>query len=178
MKFESFRDTLFSIALKKGCTAAETYFAQGDQFSADVLEQELNRYSVSNLFGLGLRVQLDGKDGYAYTEALENPEALVDAAMDNARAIDSSDEHPMQGKCEYRTVNAQKNPLSALSEHERIALALELETLTKAEDARVDRVSACEIGTEKSIIRIDNTLGLSAKKERDFGYCVVAPILV
>ena len=178
MRFETFRDQLFEIALKKGCYSAETYYAAGEDFTVNVLEGELDRYSVSHSSGLGLRVQLDGKNGYAYTEVLEDPEALVLAAMDNARSIENDDEHPMQGKCEYAEVSLPANPLSALSERERIELAFKMEKAAKTADPRVKRMGYCTVASQKGIIRIDNTLGLSAAEEMDYGYCMAEPILM
>ncbi|MBQ3108819.1 MAG: TldD/PmbA family protein, partial [Clostridia bacterium] len=177
MKFEVFRDLAFEIALTHGCTAAETYYAAGEDFSVNVLEGELDRYKVSRSSGLGLRVQFEGKNGYAYTEVLEAPEELVLSAIDNARVIENDDEHPMQGKCEYREVTLPKNPLSPLSEEERIELAFEMERAAKAADPRVKRMGYCTVASQKGIVRIDNTLGLSACEEMDYGYCLAGPIL-
>lgn len=177
MNFEAFRNSLFEIALKKGCSAAETYYAAGEDFSANVLEGELDRYSVSRSCGLGLRVLLNGSNGYAYTEILEEPEALVLSAMDNAKTIENDDEHPMQGKCEYQNVVTPENPLSALSEKERIELAFEMERAAKAADPRVKRMGYCTVASSKGVVRIDNTLGLSAAEEMDYGYCMAGPVL-
>lgn len=106
MDFDQFKEKAFAAALAEGCDAAELYFLEENSFSATVLEQELDAYSVSQTRGLNLRVQLAGKNGYAYTESLDTPENLALRAMDNARAIENEDDHPMQGKCEYRTLPA------------------------------------------------------------------------
>ena len=58
MEFNQFKEKAFEAALKNGCDAAELYFVEGDSFSAMVLEQELDSYSVSRERGLNLRVQL------------------------------------------------------------------------------------------------------------------------
>ena len=116
MEFNQFKEKAFEAALKNGCDAAELYFVEGDSFSAMVLEQELDSYSVSRERGLNLRVQLAGKNGYAYTESLDAPETLVLRAMDNARAIENEDDHPMQGKCEYRALPKRECRVDAASE--------------------------------------------------------------
>lgn len=94
--FEEFRDKAFEAAKAQGCDAAEVYYVESERFTVKVLEQEIDSYSVSKSEGLGLRVKLAGKDGYAYTELLDEPEKLVARAADNAKVIESSDDHPMQ----------------------------------------------------------------------------------
>lgn len=102
MTFEQFRDACFRLALEKGCENAEVFSITGDSFSVNVLGGELDRYSVAkDNGGLNLRVIFAGKNGYAYTEILEDPESLVDRAIDNAKAIENTDVNPMQGACEY-----------------------------------------------------------------------------
>ena len=95
MTYEAYRDALLKIALEQGCSDAEVYAQESREFSVEVMEQTIDSYSVSRSMGLSIRVCLEGKNGYAYTELLEEPEALVARAMDNARAIESTDEHPM-----------------------------------------------------------------------------------
>ena len=63
MKYEDFRRELFRLALENGCTAAETYKREGEEFSVGILSQEIDSYSVSRTLGISLRVQKDGKDG-------------------------------------------------------------------------------------------------------------------
>ena len=127
MTYEAYRDALLKIALEQGCSDAEVYAQESREFSVEVMEQTIDSYSVSRSMGLSIRVCLEGKNGYAYTELLEEPEALVARAMDNARAIESTDEHPMQGAAEYPAVTLPENPLTNMDDAARIQLAMELE---------------------------------------------------
>ena len=88
MKLEQFREQAFALALAHGCDAAETYYAAADSFEAQAQGGELDRYAVSHTAGLSLRVQLGGRNGYAYTERLDDPAELVRRAMDNSRAVE------------------------------------------------------------------------------------------
>ena len=81
MTFEQFRDEAFETALSLGCTAAETYYVQDNAFQAQALDGELENYTVSQTGGLGLRVQFDGHNGYAYTEQLDGVRQLVERAI-------------------------------------------------------------------------------------------------
>lgn len=177
MEDRVFEKKLLELALAHGCEAAETYSAKSDSFEATVLDGELDRYAVSTQGGLSLRVQVNGKNGYAYTENADDPIALVERAMDNARAIEIADEHPMQGHCEYQNVAAKQGALSKLSEQEKINLAKRMEKAALAADPRVKRVSYCEVGSAVGSIGIYNTLGLSAERTNGMDYCYVQPIL-
>lgn len=177
MTYQEFQEKAFACALEAGCDGAETYYVEGESFSVNVLEGEVERYSASSAKGLGLRVQVKGKNGYAYSELLEDPEALVREAMENARSIGVEDEHPMQTPGEYRAVTPPEDPLCAMSEAEKIALALRMEQAAKEADPRVDRLSYCTVATQTGRICLDNTLGLSAREDQRIGYCFANPIV-
>ena len=176
MKFEEFRDLLFAEAAKAGC-AAEVYFEEGDSFKARVDKQEVDAYTVSRDCGLGLRVQKDGRDGYAYTEVFEDAAGLVARALDNASAVSASDEYPMQGKCVYEEVKAPENPVFAMSEAEKIELARALERAVLASDPRADRVQYDMVCTASSRVCIANTCGLRAEAVDRIAYCMVSAVL-
>ncbi len=176
MDFDQFKEKAFAAALAEGCDAAELYFLEENSFSATVLEQELDAYSVSQTRGLNLRVQLAGKNGYAYTESLDTPENLALRAMDNARAIENEDDHPMQGKCEYRTLPARECRIFDASEREKIELAMALERAAKAQDPRIARVMRSIVGSSNTRTRICNTLGLDAMREERVAYAFVMPV--
>lgn len=176
MDFNQFKEKAFETALAKGCDAAELYFVEGDSFLAMVLEQQLDSYSVSRERGLNLRVQLAGKNGYAYTESLEAPETLVLRAMDNARAIENEDDHPMQGKCEYQALPKRECRADTASEREKIELAMALERAAKAQDPRIARVMRSAVGSVSAVTRICNTLGLDAEGEERVAYSYVVPV--
>lgn len=85
---------------------------------------------------------MNGRDGYAYTEKLDDPEALCRRALDNARVIGTADEHPMQGAQDYAAVTMPDNPVCDMSEREKIELAMEAERRALAADpARGTRVA-------------------------------------
>ncbi len=177
MTYEEFRKSVLDTALALGCDAAETVFVEGDRFQAGVLAQELDSYSVSRKFGIGLRVQVNGRDGYAYTEKLDDPEALCRRALDNARVIGTADEHPMQGAQDYAAVTMPDNPVCDMSEREKIELAMEAERRALAADPRVERVSHNILATGHTTIHITNTLGLDARRSSSYSYSYIGPIL-
>ena len=85
-------------AKKIGCASSELFYSNGESFEVNANAGEIDRYSVSREAGVSVRVSLNGKEGYAYTERIDEPEKLVDHAADNAKCIESEDDHPMQTK--------------------------------------------------------------------------------
>lgn len=173
----AYMETLLAEAKVLGCEAAETYYASQQAFLVGVQDGEPERYSVSSVRGVGLRVQLNGRDGYAYTENFSDAEALIRRAMDNARAIEDDDAHPMQSAQTYETVAERTTALDGLDAAGKIALAQTLERLTLAADKRVRRVVSCAVQQGAGEISIQNTRGLDAKRRSRAGYCYVEPLV-
>lgn len=176
MDFIGFKKALFEEALAQGCEAAEAYYQRNESFSVNVLEGDIDQYEVNAKGGLNLRVRLGGRNGYAFTQKLEEPEKLVARAMDNARSIEAEDDHPMQGKCEYPALEKPERRAYSLGEQEKIDLALSLERAAKAVDPRVARTEFCTVESGRREIRISNTLGLDAFDEERTAVSVVMPI--
>ncbi len=173
MEYGEFKDILLGEALAKGCDAAEVYYSKDEAFLVDVLEGEIEAYEVNAKGGLNLRVKYAGKDGYAFTQILDDPEKLVARAMDNARTIENEDDHPMQGKCGYAALEKKEKKANALSDEERIELVLSLERAAKAVDPRVQRVQLCRVDAGRSRVRVSNTLGLDAAQDNTTTMSVV-----
>ncbi len=177
MRFEEFKQALFAEAQRLGCEAAEAYYAKEEAFSVNVLEGEMESYEVNRGGGVTLRVKKNGRDGYAYTERMDDPAGLAAHAADNASVIENTDDHPMQGKSEYRAVTLPECRAKAMSEREKIELAKRLELAAKAADARVLRAQRCMVASEKSEVCIANTLGLDAQSARELIFDYVIPVV-
>jgi len=176
LSYEEFRDALFAAA-KAQNAEAETYCVEDESFDVHIDKQEVDSYTVARGKGLGLRVQKDGHDGYAYTENFEEPEELVKKALDNASIISTADEHPMNGAQTYETLTEKDNPTLKLSEAEKIELAKRLEREALSADPRVRRVQTAAVVTAHSVVRLANTQGLRAQQRESMSYCFVSPIL-
>ena len=143
----------------------------------NVLGGELDEYSVEHSFGLNLRVQFGGKAGYAYTEMLDDPKSLVLRAIDNAKAIESDDVQPMQGRCEYETVEKPVCAAAKMTPAEKIAYAEKLEKTLLAADPRIKRTMYSAASTVRMTTRLHNTLGLEAENTDETAYAYVCPIM-
>lgn len=177
MDAKRFREEAFEYALAQGCAAAEMVESSGSEFGVGILKGEIDTYTVSRNRSLGLRVQLSGKNGYASTEAPEDPKALVRAAMDNARIVEAEEEHPMAGPAAYPDLPQPADALAGLDERAKIELCRELERVTLSLDPRVKRVASCKVVTAAGTASIRNTLGLHAERAENISCIFVTPIL-
>lgn len=166
---DEFVKQLLSLAVERGCTAAEVCVDCGAHFRVKVLDGQIDAYEVSRQASVGLRVLHNGKNGYAGTQALEDAAALVARAMDNAAAVELCDEHPMQGAQTYPVVQAPACPLCELSIPEKIDLAMRMERMAKEADARVFQTPYCVVTTVQTSRTLENTLGLHAHMQRSEG---------
>ncbi len=160
-----------------GCSDAEVFCTQQDAFSVGALNGEIDRYSVSKKGGFSVRVQLEGRDGYAYTERLDAPEAAVAHALDNARCLETDAVHPLQTPQPYCCVVRPASPLDKMSAEQKIALALALEQKTLAMDKRVEKVVSCSVQTGAGSVLLQNTRGLRAARETGTALCYVEPLV-
>ena len=177
MDRKQFREAAFAKALQAGCTGAELVVTGGEEFGAGVQAGKLDTYTVSRTQAFGLRVQYKGKNGYASTEAPEDPGALVAAAMDNAAAVETGDVHPMAEPAAYPAITPPPDALAGMGNREKIRLCRELEAMTLAQDPRVKRVASCKVITVKGYGAIYNTLGLNAQREDALSCILVNAIL-
>lgn len=175
MTYPEFSKQAMAYAAEQGCAACELFYANGESFEVNANDGEIDRYSVSREAGVSVRVSLGGHEGYAYTEAIGDPERLVDHAMDNALCIDSEDEHPMQTKQTYRAITREDSALKNKSESERIALAKQLEDLCLKQDPRVKRVVYCTVEYGAGSVVMENSLGLCAEKSSNSSVIYVMP---
>lgn len=174
---KAFAKELLSTALNMGCDGAEVCITDGRDFSAGVLSQEIEDYSVSSTFALGLRVQLGGKNGYAYTEVPEDAGSLVEEAMDSAVSVGSEDEHPMAGPAAYPQVHAKADAFAGMEEVDRIELCRALEREALAIDPRVKRAAVCRVFSAEGGFSIYNTNGLEAERTERVSGCYIEPVM-
>ena len=158
-----------------GCASSELYYSNGESFEVNANAGEIDRYSVSREAGVSVRVSLNGNEGYAYTERIDEPEKLVDHAADNAKCIESEDDHPMQTKQTYEPVKREDSAFKHLSESERIAIAKRLEEACLALDPRVKRAVYCTAGYDSGAVVMENSLGLHAERVYDGSYLYTMP---
>lgn len=179
MKMREFIDRLFARAAEKGLTECEVYYESGSSFSASVFQGEIVDYSVSDALGLGFRALVNGKMGYASTQALDDEaiEMLTDAAKTNAELIGNDDVQFMYGGgADYPALDIYSPAVDAVTAADKLTLARDMEKKTLAQDPRIAQVENCGVFSESHAVTIANTKGLDASYEANIMGGYVAPI--
>lgn len=161
MTYHEFQQIVVDRAQVEGLTEYELYYRASESTSIGTFQREINEFSSSTDGGVCFRCIVDGKMGYASTEALsaEEANALVRRAMENAQSLES--EEPVflcEGGKEYAQVKAPEYPLPETEEMVSTALAV-VDKLYAANEKVIDGSSA-EVYREKMTIAIRNSKGL------------------
>lgn len=147
-----------------GFEGCEACFARGESFDVTVFGGRVIDYSVSSSTGLGFRALVDGKMGYAATQAFDEQaiDLLIEGARDNARLIESEDRQFLFAGAETPAFEVYNPALDELSIPQRLQMALDLEKKTLAVDPRVKQVEGCGFFLSSGERRIVNSAGLNA----------------
>ncbi len=94
MDFLKIRDIIVSVANDAGIEKYEIYCTTEENIEVETLKHEISSISSGMTGGVGFRCIVDGKMGYASTNALDADElaGLVTRAAENARVIENTDE--------------------------------------------------------------------------------------
>lgn len=180
MDFNLFKEELFKEAKNSGFEECEIYYADSENLSLNIYEGEVEKYKLTNAFGLSFRGKINGKMGYSYTEILDEDaiKTLIKNAIGAALAIENEDvQFIYEGDKEYKEINAYKKELDNVKPDELISLALEMEKECKKQCDKVVNFQGCGIGYGKSTYGIINSKGLNLKNERNSLTAYVVPIV-
>ena len=143
MTFNEFKELVIAQCAAQGIAEYELYYQAGASTSVDTFQHEINEFSSSYSGGVCFRCIVNGKMGYASTEALSEAEAaaIVERAADNASVLESEEpEFLGEGGQEYETVEDKSYALPTTEE----LIAKVLETTEKLYAADEMAVDGCQ----------------------------------
>lgn len=165
-----------------GAQAAEVYAGSGESFEIGLLNGEIDTYDTSRSRGVSLRVDC-GQIGYAYSEAPgQDPERLLNAAVENAACVESEDAPFMrfyEGAQSYPDLGADEDVderLLQTAAQEKIARVRELERIAQIQDKRISRLEHCALSTGISETMLFNSLGLSLSRRSGLAIAYCSPV--
>ena len=180
MDFNLFKEELFKEAKTSGFEECEIYYSDAENLSLNVYEGEVEKYKLTNAFGLSFRGKINGKMGYSYTEILDEEaiKTLITNAKEAALAIENEDvQFIYEGDKEYKELDCYKKELDNIKPDQLISLALEMEKECKKQCDKVVNFQGCGIGYGKATYGIINSKGLNLKNERNSLTAYVVPIV-
>jgi PmbA protein len=182
LNYEQLAQRVVQRAKKKGASQAEAFLEVGRNSSVRVRGGQVEDLTEATSKGLGLRVIVKGRLGFAYTSDFEPSllEAFVDRAVQLAEAAAPNKLNGLPGKKQVKG-----HPDTGLLYDERVAClpgewkinaALEMERAGKAVDARVTTFESVGAGESVQEVYVASTEGLAAHYQGTYVFLYAVPV--
>ncbi len=161
MDFNAFKEAVIAKCAEMGIAEYELYYQNAESTSIGAFQHEINQFTCSTEGGVCFRCIVNGKMGYASTEALSADQAasLVEKAVDNASFLEAEEQVFLaQGGQEYEPLEDRSYALPGTEEIISTVLATQ-DKLYAANPAVIDG-SQTQGVAECSEIAIYNSKGL------------------
>ena len=178
MDYQSFKNAVIAQAEALGITEYELYYQSGSDTSVGVFLHEVNDFSSSEGGGVCFRCIVNGKMGYASTQALSEAEAkaIVRQAAENAAVLEADEQVFLcEGGKEYEPL--ELTPYALPTTEELIAKTLETQEKIYAADSAV--IDGCQSQgfSMHNEIAIYNSKGLDLSWEGDTSGMVAVAVV-
>ena len=169
---------LLDIARRVAATAGsgeqvEAYVVRSRETEIEVFGGEVESLTTAVVEGIGVRVVVDHRQGYAWAGSFEPSvvEETLRDARDNAAFGEPDEWYALASPADANgviapTLNVWRGELGAVPTDQKVRVALELERATKAADARIRNVESAGYGDALSEAAIANSLGVAAEQRR------------
>ena len=161
---------LLTQAKAVGIEAAEAYLSEKENFSAMRNNGALEDYQSNHTRGLGFRGLVNGRMGYASTEALDEESIgqLIRGVIESATLCESDDEQLLyQGGGQVPELELYQPELDKVAPEAKLAKIEAMENACKAADSRyLNGYNMVE--TTKHTVRIANSFGMDQTYTENF----------
>ena len=160
--------------------AVEVYVARGTETEVRAYEGEVESLTSATSAGIGIRVVVDHRLGFAWAGSLDESvlaETLAEA-RDNA-AFATADEHVRLAEPDGVAavpVDLWDDRLAGIPTTKKIELALALEAQARGADPRIRQVDAADYGDVASESALVSTTGIRSSSRKTSGYLSVGVI--
>ena len=178
MNFQEFKNLVIAACEEAGIAEYELYYQAGSSVSVDTFQHSVNEFSSSYTGGVCFRCIVDGKMGYASTEALnaEQAKSIVAKAADSASVLEAEEQVFLgEGGQEYEELTIKPYDLPTTEE----LIAKILETTEKLYAADPMAVDGCQTNgiIEQSEVAIYNSKGLDLHHHNNASGLVVVGVV-
>lgn len=161
----------------------EAYVAQSHDTDINVFAGKVEELAVAESGGVGVRVIVDGRLGYAWAGSLD-PDVVRDViteARDNARFAAPDEWNGLPTEADARAVAAPeldlwRDDLAAVPTTAKVELALALEQLAAGLDPRVRGVESVDYGDAAIESAVVSSLGVESTSRRTICSCSVSAL--
>ena len=156
----------------------EAYALRSRDVDVKVFGGEVESLAVAEIEGVGVRVIVDSRQGYAWAGSLD-PDVVTETiaeARDNAAFGSPDESYVLAAPADFDgvvapTLDLWRDDVLAVSTEAKVALALELEAATKRADARVRGVESASYGDAAVESAVANSLGVEVSTRRTITSC-------
>jgi PmbA protein len=181
---ESLLDLARSIAARaEPGEQIEAYVSRSRDTDVRVFAGAVEELSVAESAGVGVRVIVDGRLGYAWAGSLEADVVadVLDDARDNVRFAAPDEWNGLPTLDDARAVpvvdlDLWRDDLGSVPTTDKVALALDLERATAARDARVRGVESAHYGDAAVESAVASSLGVESSARRTICSCSVSAL--
>ena len=158
----------------------EVYVARGDETEVRAYDGEVESLTSATSAGIGIRVIVDHKLGFAWAGSLDESvlgETLAEA-RDNA-TFATADDHvrfAVPDGVAAVPVDLWDDELAAVPTTDKVELALALEAQARGADPRIRQVDAADYGDASVEVALVSTQGIRASSRKTSGYISVGVI--
>ena len=182
IQMDAFIQKLLTAAKENGIAPAEVFCAEDHSFSAEAMKGSIDKYEVSSTCALSLRGMVNGRMGYASTEAFDEEAVamLVQGVKDSAALAEAEEQDEIyEGDAEYPTLETPESDLDGVSPEEKLAFCLSMEKAGLEADGRIEKSEGAFVSTGSGSLRLVNSYGLNLKTQTPpGGYGVFGVYLV
>jgi PmbA protein len=148
----------------------EAYVARSRDTEVKVFDTDVESLSSAESEGVGVRVVVDGRQGFAYAGSLDPSvvEEVLGEARDNA-SFGTADEFnglPVPDGVAAAQLDLYRDSLASFPTNEKVALAIQLDKATRAADARIRGLEATEYGDSIIESAVATSTGIRASNRR------------
>jgi PmbA protein len=173
---------LVARAKRRGADAAEAYLQVGRESSVTVRGGEVEDLTQATSKGVGLRVFVKGRLGFAFTSDFEpgSLAAFVDRAVELARAAAPD---KLNGLPDKSLLKGRKQPeglfdpaVANLASDWKLRAALEVEKAGRSVDGRITTFDSVGAGDYVSEVHVASTEGLTGSYEGTYVFLYAVPV--
>lgn len=159
--------------------AAEAYAQESRSTQVKARGGEVESLSSSESRGVGVRVVVDGRLGYAWAADPDEGEApgLLQAARDNARLATRDESNVLPRASEAEPIPGLfREAQAAVAPERKVSVALDLDRVARSSDPAVRKVEEVVYGDAVSRAAVASTTGVSAEYARTDCWCMVVAL--
>ncbi|ACV63475.1 peptidase U62 modulator of DNA gyrase [Desulfofarcimen acetoxidans DSM 771] len=171
--------SVVDLAVKQGSEMAESYLSYSKELDIEVRGGKVDTMVMAEDRGLGLRVFIGGRTGFAFTTDLTEAglAECVRQAKDNSAQIAADAHNGLPEKVEkYEQMDTFDPDIAAIPVEDKIALAVAMEKSARDYDPRVKIIESSSYSDSISSVVIANSHGLAASCQST--YCGIYLALV